>query len=134
MPNMNHFMCKGHLARDASLKTSDDGSQQWCEFTVAVKSGGKANPTTLWVSGRIYGNTAAKAAELFKKGDAIYCSGPLNAKAYARKQDNVPQPGLSILVNDWQWLCPSKKSELLTDIPQYASTVPTNTDDVELPF
>jgi len=47
----------------------------------------------------------------------------------------VPTVDLSLLVNDWQWIKPSSKSEALPEDLKMASTVPSGQlDDFNLPF
>lgn len=135
MPHLNVCSFMGHAGRNAELKQSKDGSTSWAEFTLAVSTGTQDKPKTLWVKCRVFGKGAMRAVEKVNKGDAVYVSGKIDANAYARKQDNVPTVDLSLLVNDWQWIKPSSKSEALPEDLKMASTVPSGQlDDFNLPF
>lgn len=134
MPHLNLCSFMGHVGREPEIKTSKDGSKSWAQFTLAVSTGTVQTPKTMWVKCSVWGKSADKVVEKCKKGDAVYVSGRLDVSAYARKQDNVATPDVSLTVNEWHWLKSSSRNEIPADV-QYASTVPTNlTDDINLPF
>ena len=59
-------------------------------------------------------------AEKATKGDAVYVTGKLNCKAYARKQDGQPAADVSLLVNEFVWIRPSSKSDTAAvTIPEF---------------
>jgi single-stranded DNA-binding protein len=111
MPHLNNCSFMGHVGQPATLKQSKDGSKNWYEFTMAVSTGSQAQPETMWVKCRGFGKTGERMAEKVTKGDAVYVTGKLNCKAYARKQDGQPAADVSLLVNEFVWLRPSSKSE-----------------------
>ena len=137
MPYLNVCSFMGHVGREAEIKTSKDGSKSWAEFTLAVSVGTVQAPKTMWLKCSVWGKSADKVVEKCKKGDALYVSGRLDVSAYARKQDNVPQPDVRLTVNEWHWLKESGKNskQEIEEIPTFNSTVgnPT-TDDYQLPF
>lgn len=134
MPHLNSCQFMGHVGREAELKTSKDGATSWAEFTLAVSTGTKDKPKTMWVKCRAFGKSAKTVIEKCSKGDAVYVSGKLDVSAYARKQDNQPAADVSLMVNEWHWLKPSGSSVVPADL-QFASTVPSGTtDDLNLPF
>ena len=134
MPYLNSCQFMGHVGQVPSLKQSKDGATSWAEFTLAVSTGTKDNPKTMWVKCRTFGKNANRVIEKCSKGDAVYVSGKLDVSAYARKQDNQPAADVSLMVNEWHWLKPSGRNEVPTDV-QFASTVPSGTtDDFNLPF
>ena len=135
MPHLNVCSFMGHVGQSPTQKTSKDGAKTWSEFSLAVSTGSKAEPKTMWVKCRVFGNSAGKVAEMCNKGDAMYVSGKLDVNAYARKQDNQPAADVSLLVNEWHWLKPSSKADatdLANSIPSKAPAI--GTDEFELPF
>lgn len=134
MPYINSCTFMGHTARGAELKQNKTQTTSWAEFTLAVSVGTKDSPKTLWVKCRVFGKNAMRAVEKVNKGDLVYVQGRLDASAYNRKQDNVPTVDISLMVNDWHWIKPSTKAEPSADDLKMASTVPSNTDDFNLPF
>lgn len=130
MPYLNVCSFMGHVGQPAKLKTSKDGSKSWAEFTLAVSTGTRNEPKTMWVKCRSF-NKPERVLEKCNKGDAVYVSGRLDVSAYSRKQDNAPTPDVSLLVNEWHWLKPSGKAD---SVDTANSTSTTMTDDFELPF
>lgn len=133
MPYLNNCSFIGHVGQDAILNTSKDGATAWAEFTLAVAVGTKDKPKTMWVKCRVFGKSAKNVIERCNKGDSVYVQGKLDVAAYLRKQDNQPAASVSLIINDWHWLKASGRGEIPADAP-LASTVPTFTDDVDLPF
>lgn len=120
MPYLNNCSFMGHVGQPATLKQSKDGSKNWYEFTLAVSTGTAAQPETMWVKCRGFGKIGERMAEKTNKGDAVYVTGKLNCKAYARKQDGQPAADVSLLVNEFVWIRPSSKSDTTsTSIPQF---------------
>lgn len=135
MPHLNVCSFMGHVGQSPTQKTSKDGAKTWSEFSLAVSTGSKAEPKTMWVKCRVFGNSAARVTEMCNKGDAVYVSGKLDVNAYARKQDNQPAADVSLLVNEWHWLKPSSKADatdLANSIPSKAPAI--GTGEFELPF
>lgn len=120
MPYLNNCSFMGHVGQPATLKQSKDGSKNWYEFTLAVSTGTVAQPETMWVKCRGFGKTGERMAEKATKGDAVYVTGKLNCKAYARKQDGQPAADVSLLVNEFVWIRPSSKSDTAAvTIPEF---------------
>lgn len=133
MPYLNSCQFMGHVGQSPSLKTSKDGATSWAEFTLAVSTGTKNKPKTMWLKCRTFGKNANTVLEKCNKGDAVYVSGKLDVSAYTRKQDNQPAADVSLMVNEWHWLKPSSRNDAPNELP-FASTVPSNTDDLDLPY
>lgn len=120
MPYLNQCTFMGHVGQPAALRQSKDGSKNWYEFTLAVSTGTQAQPETMWVKCRGFGKTGERFLEKANKGDAVLVTGKINARAYARKQDNQPAVDVSLLVNDFVWLRASSKSDAsAVNIPQF---------------
>jgi single-stranded DNA-binding protein len=135
MPHLNVCSFMGHVGQAAKLKTNKDGTKSWAEFTLAVSTGTKDNPKTMWVKCRSF-NKPERVIEKCNKGDAVYVSGRLDVSAYARKQDNVATPDVNLMISEWHWLKESGRNAKpdATDIPVYNSTVAAPADDFDLPF
>lgn len=141
MPNFNKVIFIGHVGRDAELKTSKDGSKQWCQFNLAISLGSSTVDKALWVKAAIWGKQAEKAALLIKKGDAIFVSGRITkCDAYINK-DNNPAVGFEISCSEWQLLTKKDKAEtdaFYNQTPGIASITPPGSmmaDDFDgIPF
>jgi len=79
----------GFLARDAELRTSQAG-KPWARLSV----GAGKDDTIQWVSVAVFGNGAAKAAEL-KKGDRVYVEGTIKLGEWIGK-DGAERQGLNV--------------------------------------
>lgn len=143
MPHLNTCQFMGHAARRADLKSSKDGTKSWAEFTLAVSTGSMQNPKTMWVKCSIWGKSAEKALEKISKGDAIYVSGRLDVGQYVSKKTNETMLDITLMVNEWQWLKPSKQNEanqgqyvpeVTYDIQQFDGSQLAQGDIGDLPF
>ena len=79
----------GFLARDAELRTSQAG-KPWARLSV----GAGKDDTIQWISVAVFGNGAAKAAEL-KKGDRVYVEGTIRLGEWLGK-DGTERQGLNV--------------------------------------
>lgn len=140
MPHLNQVNFIGHVGRDAEMKTSKDGSKQWCEFNIAVQLGNSTIDKAAWVKCAIWGKFAEKAALLIKKGDPVFVTGRITkCDAYINRK-NEAAVDLQISVSEWQLL--TKKDRTETDAfynqhGSFASTIPPGslTDDLgDIPF
>lgn len=134
MPHLNVCSFMGHVGRSPVSRTSKDGTKSWSEFSLAVSTGSKAEPKTMWVKCRVFGNSAARVTEMCNKGDAVYVSGKLDVSAYARKEDNQPAADVSLNVSEWHWLKPSGKSEVAHMESHDYKAPAIGTGEFELPF
>lgn len=123
MPYLNQASFMGHVGTPASSKTSKDGTKTWVEWSLAVATGTVQAPKTMWVKCRSFTKNQAKVVEKITKGDVVYVQGKLDVNAYIRQQDGLPVPDVSLLVNEWQWIKPSSKSEAGQQYPEGASTI-----------
>lgn len=127
MPYLNQCNFIGHAGRDAELKQSKDGTKQWAEFSLAVFTGTVAQKKTVWVKCSIWGQSAERAVQNIKKGDAVFVSGKFDAGLYTNKSGET-KIDVSLMVNSFQSL-KGKSENPLDDVPQYNSTVPVGADD-----
>lgn len=130
MPYVNNCSFAGHVGRPAELKSSLDGTKNYAEFSLAIGTGTVETPETMWVKCRVYGKNYMRVIEKVNKGDTVYVTGKLKAKAYNRKADGQAQTDLTLFVNDWSWL----KGKAAPDATDVAYAAPVETVDGEIPF
>lgn len=122
MPYLNSCSFMGHVGQQASIKQSKDGSKTWVEWSLAVSTGTVDRPKTMWVKCRSFTKNQAKVVERVQKGDVVYVQGKVDVNAYVNKNGEA-SPDVSLLVNDWQWVKPSGKSEAVQEYTEASPTV-----------
>lgn len=123
MPYLNMCVFQGHAGKDAAMLPIFEGREPSATFSLAVSTGSKNKPETLWVSCIVQGKSAKYAVEKIKKGDLVQAIGKL------RKKDQY----LNLAVREWNWVkSSSKNSPDEVDLSNAQPVVAP--DDFDLPF
>ena len=81
---MNQGTFAGYLGRDAELKAGPSGDPV-ANFSVAVNTGTKEKPSTLWVDCALWGKRADSLAQYLTKGQFVAVTGDANCRAWIGK-------------------------------------------------
>jgi len=103
--NIHHLFLVGRATKDAeTLKTKAD--KIFSKFSVAVNEykGKDIEEKVYYYDVLVFGNTAAKAKEHIKKGDAIIVQGRPEANAYIPKDGKEPKAKITVLAESWKVL------------------------------
>ncbi len=88
MPNYNHFVAIGHLARDPEVRSLKGGDVTVCNGCIAVNSGYGENKKTAFVDFTAWGKTATLIGERLGKGDACLLEGEICQDSWEDKDGN----------------------------------------------
>jgi single-strand DNA-binding protein len=86
MPNFNHTIQIGHLARDPETTQGKNGVV--CHGCLAVNHPWKKEAPVVWLNWTAFGKTAEFIAANFKKGSCILLVGALVDNTYTDKEGN----------------------------------------------
>ena len=107
MPNFQETTIIGHVGRVPELR--EVGSSQVASFSVAVtdkwtdKQSGELVEKTNWYDVSAWGKQADVIMKYVKKGDAIFCKGSVEARAYLGN-DGTARASLSLKLFSFQFL------------------------------
>lgn len=89
---MNLGTFAGYLGRNAEVKPGPSGDNV-ANFSLAVSTGTKEKPSTLWVDCALWGKRADSLAQYLTKGTAVTVAGDVNCRCWIGKDG---QAGCSI--------------------------------------
>ncbi|MBK6463587.1 MAG: single-stranded DNA-binding protein [Myxococcales bacterium] len=88
----------GRLGADAQMR--EVGSDDLCEFSVAVDERVKGERRTTWVRCTLWGKRGAALAPHLRKGDAVTVVGALSVRLYESKKDGSTQASVEVKVSE----------------------------------
>jgi single-strand DNA-binding protein len=107
MPNYQKCQVMGHIGRNPELR--EVGNTQVASFSLAVtdkwtdKNTGVKMERSNWYNCAVWGKQADVIMRYVSKGDAIFCEGTVEARAYMG-QDGEPRASLDLKVFSFQFL------------------------------
>jgi len=115
---MNVCTLSGNIGRDAELRhtASGDAVAGW---SLAVSTGSRDKPETMWVDCVIYGKRAESLAQYMVKGTKIVASGRLTQRSYTTKAGEA-RTGLQLSVDQVEFASRRESSERPVDRPAAA--------------
>lgn len=133
MPSFQETTIIGHVGKNPELR--EVGSSQVANFSVAVtdkytdKNTGELVEKTNWYDVSAWGKQADIIKQYVNKGDAIFCKGNVEARAYMGN-DGTPRASLSLKLFSFQ-LLGSRGNNSQADNEQYEGM---GTDTEDIPF
>lgn len=88
----------GRLGQDAQVRQA--GSEDLCEFSVAVDERVKGERRTTWVRCTLWGKRGAALAPHLRKGDAVTVVGALSVRLFESKKDGSTQASVEVKVSE----------------------------------
>lgn len=85
---MNTGNFAGYIGRDAELKAGPSGDPV-ANFSIAVNTGTKEKPSTLWVDCALWGKRADALAQYLTKGQFVAVTGDINCRAWIGKDGHA---------------------------------------------
>lgn len=132
MPHLNQCNFIGHVGQPARSRTSKDGTKTWAELSIALSTGSYNERKTTWIKCLGFGKLGEKMMKS-NKGDAVLVSGRLtDVSAYERKQDGKPAVSVSLMANEFVWLCHPTPVQNL-EVPEF-DILSTGTNTSPDPF
>jgi single-strand DNA-binding protein len=86
------------VGRDAELRKTNSGDQV-SSFSLAVSTGTKATPKTLWVECSLWGTRAESVSQYILKGMKLTVSGRVDLQEYPKK-DGTTGTKMTLAVQD----------------------------------
>ena len=88
----------GRLGADAQVRQA--GSEDLCEFSVAVDERVKGEKRTTWVRCTLWGKRGTALAPHLRKGDAVTVVGALSVRLFESKKDGSTQASVEVKVGE----------------------------------
>ena len=88
----------GRLGADAQMR--EVGSEDLCEFSLAVDERVKGEKRTTWVRCTLWGKRGTALAPHLRKGDAVTVVGPLSVRLFESKKDGSTQVSVEVKVSE----------------------------------
>lgn len=88
----------GRLGADAQMR--EVGSEDLCEFSIAVDERVKGEKRTTWVRCTLWGKRGAALAPHLRKGDAVTVVGALSVRLFESKKDGSTQASVEVKVSE----------------------------------
>lgn len=88
----------GRLGADAQVRQA--GSEDVCEFSVAVDERVKGEKRTTWVRCTLWGKRGTALAPHLRKGDAVTVVGALSVRLFESKKDGSTQASVEVKVSE----------------------------------
>jgi single-strand DNA-binding protein len=95
---MNVCIFSGRIGQDPQAGQLSNGDPK-LSFSVAVQTGRKDNPSTMWIRCTMFGRRAQALETMLAKGMKVSVSGSIKLDEYQAK-DGTPKQALSMVVND----------------------------------
>jgi len=95
---MNTGIFTGNIGRDAELRNTSTGDPV-ANFSLAVQTGTKAAPETMWVDCQMWGDRGAKLTPYLLKGTKITAMGRVKLREYV-KQDGTAGASIQLACNE----------------------------------
>lgn len=124
----------GRLGADAQMR--EVGSEDLCEFSIAVDERVKGEKRTTWVRCTLWGKRGSALAPHLRKGDAVTVVGVLSVRLYESKKDGSTQASVEVKVSEIT-LQGSAGGERERSAPQAQRQAPRReaaSDDFDVPF
>lgn len=106
---MNIGILSGRLGADADVRAMPNGDPV-ANFSLAVDTGSRDKPETMWVRCSVFGKRAESVAPYLTKGTKITVEGKIRLEAYQDKQGQDRQ-GLRLSVVDLDLHLPPKGND-----------------------
>ena len=88
----------GRIGQDAQVRQA--GSEDVCEFSVAVDERVKGERRTTWVRCTLWGKRGVALAPHLRKGDAVTVVGALSVRLFESKKDGSTQASVEVKVSE----------------------------------
>ena len=88
----------GRLGADAQVRQA--GSEDLCEFSVAVDERVKGEKRTTWVRCTLWGKRGTALAPHLRRGDAVTVVGALSVRLFESKKDGSTQASVEVKVGE----------------------------------
>lgn len=115
---VNHCTIIGRLGRDPRL-SKIGGGVSVANFPVAVDSsrrGAAEKKELVWFDVSVFGNQAAEnVAQQFKKGDLVYCAGPVSLHSYTAQGSSEKRTTLRLNATDARILSSQNRETAASD-------------------
>lgn len=95
---MNVCIFSGRIGQDPQAGQLSNGDPK-LSFSVAVQTGRKDNPSTMWIRCTMFGRRAQALESMLSKGMKISVQGSIKLDEYQGK-DGAPKQALSMIVSD----------------------------------
>ena len=103
---MNVFTFTAGVGADAELRNHN--GTPVASIRLAVDTGTKDKPATMWLNGSIWGSRAEKLAPMLKKGTKLFVSGALSEREYTAK-DGSKGTSLEVRINEIEFAGPRQE-------------------------
>lgn len=129
---MNLATFGGRLGRDAELNHVASMGENVCNFTLAIDTGTKQNPKTMWVECALFGKRAQTLHPYLKKGVKVTSIGRISLDEYTSKQTGEKKTALRLSVSEIDMHLPPRDQAAAPRAAAPAGGVADMDDD--LPF
>lgn len=137
---MNTGFFTGNVGRDAELRHASNGDPV-ANFPLAVETGTRQTPKTMWIDCSVWGKRAEKLAPYLTKGKKVAVLGRISQDNYT-KRDGTPGFRIEVSCNEVEFLGGRQQEQDQGDQPaaaparpkQSAQQHPINDMDDEIPF
>lgn len=106
---MNTGFFTGNLGRDAELRHASNGDPV-ANFPLAVETGTRLTPKTMWIDCSVWGKRAEKLAPYLTKGKKVAVLGRVSQDHYT-KRDGTPGFRIEVSCNEVEFLSINRQDQ-----------------------
>jgi single-strand DNA-binding protein len=119
---MNTGFFTGNLGRDAELRQASNGDAV-ANFPLAVETGTRQTPQTMWIDCSIWGKRAEKLAQYLTKGKKVAILGRVSQDIYT-KRDGTQGFRIQVSCNEVEFLSVNREDPVMDQVEQLTAPAP----------